>query len=307
MKRFSVTAITRDRDYDFTYGSPESKILYFTANPNGEAEVIKVTLDPSLKIRKYFLEEDFSEVPIKGRGAKGITMTKHEVMRISLKSHGHSTLGGRKVWFDPDVKRLNYDDHGKYLGEFNDNDLILVVLKNYEYYTTNFDVNNHYEDDILIIEKWNKNKVWSAVLFDGDNKGYPYIKRFMMESSKNRQTFIGENPTTKLVIITDNPYPRIKVTFGGADAFRAPMIIDIEEFVGVKGFKARGKRISTWAVDNIEQLESIKKPEDDEDNSKEEEDVTEEEEIVDPDDGKNRQQLLDEKNGQLSLFDDDDI
>ena len=196
MKRFNVTSITRDREYDLTMGTPGSRVVYFTANPNGEAEIIKVTLDPAPRLKNIFKEKDFSEVAIKGRSARGVVMTRFNVHRISLKSHGHSTLGGRKVWFDPDVKRLNYDDHGRLLGEFNEGDSILVVLDNGDFYLSNFDVNNHYEDNIKIIEKYDEHKVWTAVLFDADQQGYPYLKRFMMEGSKRKQNYIGENTRT---------------------------------------------------------------------------------------------------------------
>ena len=174
IKRFNVTSVTRDREYDLTQGTPGSRIVYFTANPNGEAEIIKVTLDPAeVKKGSIFLDKDFSQIIIKGRSSKGNLLTKKSVHRIGLKSHGHSTLGGRKVWFDPDVNRLNYDEHGTLLGEFYDDDQILVILKNGDYYLSNFDANNHYEDNIAIIEKYDPSKVWTAVLFDADNAGYP--------------------------------------------------------------------------------------------------------------------------------------
>ena len=163
IKRFNVTAMTRDKMYDITQGTPGSRIIYFTANPNGEAEVIKVTMEPDLtkKRQSIFLEKDFSDILIKGRAAKGNLLTKRTIRRIGLKSHGHSTLGGRKVWFDPDVNRINYDENGRLLGEFFDDDSILVVLDNGEFYITNFDVNNHYEDNILRLEKWDEHKIWT--------------------------------------------------------------------------------------------------------------------------------------------------
>ena len=166
IKRFNVPSITRDREYDITNGTPGSKVVYFTANPNGEAEVIKVTLDPAPKLKKIFFDKDFSEVGIKGRSAKGVILTKYQIHRIGLKSHGHSTLGGRKVWYDPDVNRLNYDEHGRLLGEFNDGDAILVILKNGDYYLSGFDVNVHFEDNIALLEKYEAEKVWSCVLYD---------------------------------------------------------------------------------------------------------------------------------------------
>lgn len=309
MKRFNVTSVTRDREYDLTMGTPGSRVVYFTANPNGEAEVIKVTLDPAPRLKNIFKEKDFSEVAIKGRSARGVVMTRFNVHRISLKSHGHSTLGGRKVWFDPDVKRLNYDDHGRLLGEFNEGDSILVVLDNGDFYLSNFDVNNHYEDNIKIIEKYDERKVWTAVLFDADQQGYPYLKRFMMEGSKRKQNYIGENKDSRLVLLTDEPYPRFRITFGGNDAYRDPMEVDAEEFIAVKGFKAKGKRLTTWTVDKIERLEPLKGAVEDGDDDETDGDGQPDAlkgENLDPDAGKSQQQVIDEITGQLSLFGEDD-
>lgn len=304
IKRFNVPTITRDRDYNLTNGTPGSRVVYFTANPNGEAEIIKVTLDPASKKGNLFIEKDFSEVLIKARTAKGNILTKFNVQRIGLKSHGHSTLGGRKVWFDPDVNRLNYDEHGTFLGEFNEDDSILVVLNNGDFYITNFDANNHYEDNIMIIEKWNPNKVWSLALIDADNNNFYYVKRFCMEATKKHQNFVGENAKNQMLILTDQAYPRLLVTFGGADAYREPLEIDVESFIGVKGFKAKGKRISTWNIHKIEQLEPLRTEENnplsgnEADNTIEE---TSEEENLDPDKGKSSQQVRDELTGQLSI------
>ena len=306
IKRFNIPTLTRDKEYDLTQGNPGSKVMYFTANPNGEAETIKITLEPSPTLKNIFLVRDFSKVLIKGRTSKGNILTKKPVHRIGLKSHGHSTLGGRKVWYDPDVNRLNYDEHGILLGEFYDDDSILVVLKNGEFYLTNFDVNNHYEDSILRIEKYDDQKVWTAVLYDGDNEGYPYIKRFLMEGMKKHQSYIGENPNSIPVLLTDQVYPRIKVTFGGHDDYRDPMEIDAEEFIAVKGFKAKGKRLTTWQVEKIEELEPTRFPEPED----EAEDDTDEAEETDNDtnneeDHKTQQQVIDEITGQLSLFPDE--
>ena len=308
MKRFFVTSCTRDREYDITQGTPGSRIAYFTANPNGEAEIIKVTLDPAPRLKNIFKERDFAEVMIKNRSAKGTLLTRFNVHRISLKSHGHSTLGGRKVWFDPDVKRLNYDEHGQLLGEFNENDNILVILDNGDFYLTNFDANNHYEDNIFRIEKFDAAKVWTAVLFDADQQGYLYVKRFMLEATKRKQNYIGDNPKSKLLFMTDEPLPRFKVNFGGSDAIREPIDIDAEEFVGVKGFKAKGKRVSNWTIDSVEQLEPRTPQESiDEDQEDAEETPTEGiEENLDPDAGKSQSQVIDEITGQLSLFQDED-
>lgn len=264
IKRFNVTGITRDREVDATQGKPGTKVLYFTVNPNGEAEVIKVTLDSILLSKnprkKIFLERDFADISIKGRGSKGYLLTRDPVHRISLKSHGHSTLGGRKVWFDPDVKRLNFDEHGLLLGEFADDDQVLVVLSDGDFYVTSFDPNNHFEDNILRIEKFKPEKVWTAVLYDADNDGYAYVKRFLMEATKKHQNYLGENPESKLILLSDEPYPRIRVTFSEGDAYREPMEIEVEEFIGVKGFKAKGKRLTTWKIDDIEELEPTRKP-----------------------------------------------
>ena len=241
-----------------------------------------------------------------GRSSKGNLLTKKTVHRIGLKSHGHSTLGGRKVWFDPDVNRLNYDEHGTLLGEFYDDDQILVILKNGDYYLSNFDANNHYEDNIAIIEKYDPSKVWTAVLFDADNAGYPYMKRFEMEATKRKQNYLGENSASKQVLLSCQVYPRIKVTFGGNDAFREPMEIDAEQFIAVKGFKAKGKRISTWQIESIEELEPTRWPEPPTEGEADGEDGAEEENL-DPDAGKSEQRVRDEITGQLNLFPDDEV
>lgn len=311
IKRFNITAMTRDKMYDLTQGKPGSRVVYFTANPNGEAEVIKVTLEPDPKRKKQniFMEKDFSEVLIKGRAAKGNLLSKKNIHRIGLKSHGHSTLGGRKVWFDPDVNRINYEEHGRFLGEFSDTESILVVLDNGEFYITNFDANNHYEPNILRLEKWDDRKVWTAVLHDADNSGLPYLKRFAMDATKRHQNFLGENPDSRLILLTDVAYPRILVTYGGADALRPQEEIDAESFVGQKSFKAKGKRLTNWAVERIEELESLRHP-DPEEQTEEPEDSAEEEleqENLDPDKGKSQQQVIDEITGQLSLFSDEDM
>lgn len=312
MKRFNVTAITRDKEYDLTQGKPGSKILYFTSNPNGEAETIKVTLDSSPTLKSIFLTRDFSKITIRGKSSKGYLLSKKPVHRISLKDRGHSTLGGRKVWYDSDVNRLNYDEHGTFLGEFNDDEMILVILDNGDFYISNFDANNHYEDNIKIIEKWDSTKIWTAVLFDADNQGYPYIKRFTMEATRKKQNYLGDNLNSKLLILTDQPFPRIKVNFGGFDADKEPMVIDVEEFIMVKGFKAKGKRITTCNVTSIEELEPTKLPENPsaDDNGEEDDNISEEtpNETAISEDLSSQSQPS--KNGQtseqLSLFPDED-
>ena len=304
MKRFNVTSMTRDKEYDLTQGTPGSKVMYFTANPNGEAEVIKVTLDPNPKLKKIFIDQDFSEIMIKGRASKGNLLTKNPVHRIGLKSHGHSTLGGRKVWYDPDVNRLNYDEHGRLLGEFYDEDQILVILDNGDFYLTSFDLNNHFEPNILRIEKYDADKVWTAILFDADNQGYPYMKRFQMDASKKKQNWLSDNLASKLILLTDTAYPLIKVTYGGVDEFRGTEEIDAEQFIAVKGFKAKGKRLSTYQIENIEELEPVRFPEKSEE-SEYADNSDDSEEDIDPDAGKSEQQVRDELTGQLRLFDDE--
>ncbi|MBR6944775.1 MAG: DNA gyrase/topoisomerase IV subunit A [Prevotella sp.] len=277
IKRFNVTSITRDKIYDLTQGTDGSKVMYFTANPNGEAEIIKVTYDPDPKKKKLFEDVDFSEIEIRGRGIRGKRLSTRNIHRISLKSHGHSTLGGRKVWFDPDIKRLNYDDHGRYLGEFNDDDNILVILDNGDFYLTNIDINNHYEDNILRIEKYASDKVWTAVLFDAEQKGLPYLKRFPIDANKKKQNLMGSNANSQLLLLTDTVYPLIKVTFTGDESFRDAMEVDAETFIGVKSFKARGKRLWTTDQVTVEELEPVRMPEPKEDTEDApEDDITEE-------------------------------
>ena len=298
IKRFAVTSIIRDREYDVTQGTPESKITYFSANPNGEAEIIKVTLKPNPRIRKIIFEEDFSQIGIKGRQAIGNILTRNPVHKITLKQRGGSTLGGRKVWFDRDVLRLNYDGRGEYLGEYQSDELILVVLNNGEFYTTNFDVNNHYEDGIRIMEKFDPNKVWTAVLYDADQQNYPYIKRFCFESSSRKQNYLGDNRNSKLILLTDECYPRLEVVFGGHDSFRDPMIVEADEFIAVKGFKAKGKRLTTYAIDTINELEPTRQPEP----QPAADEPEEEPENLDPDQDKSEGDILDELTGQMKLF-----
>ena len=281
-----------------TQGNPGSRIVYFTANPNGEAEIIKVTHKPNPKLKKISFEKDFSEIGIKGRQSMGNILTKNDVHKIVLKQRGGSTLGGRKVWFDPDILRLNYDERGQYLGEFHSDELILVIMENGDFYTTNFDLNNHYDLGIRIIEKFDPNKVWSAALYDADQQGYPYLKRFPFEATNKKLNFLGENKENQLILLTDVVYPRVQVTFGGNDAFREALEIDVEDFIGIKSYKAKGKRITTFTVDRIEELTPIRFPE----NAKAFEEEPEEPTIEDPDHGKSDSDILDELTGQMKLF-----
>ncbi|MDR2621920.1 MAG: DNA gyrase/topoisomerase IV subunit A, partial [Dysgonamonadaceae bacterium] len=297
IKRFPVTGVTRDKEYDLTTGRTGSRILYFSANANGEAETVRVILKPKPRQKLLVFDKDFSDIQIKGRAAKGITLTKAEIHKISLKQKGGSTLGGRQVWFDHDVLRLNYDGRGEFLGEFFADDLVLVVQENGEFYTTNFDSGNHYQGQIKVIEKFNPDKIWSAALYDEDQQGYPYIKRFPFEISNKKQSFLGENPASRLVLLSDTVYPRFEVTFGGNDAFRETLLIDVEEFIGVKSFKAKGKRITTYEVAEIREIEPARFPEPDpEDLPQPDIDIEPEEE------DKPVTELIDEITGQQRLF-----
>lgn len=260
IKRFAATGLTRDKEYDLTQGTPNTKVWYFSANPNGEAEVLRVLLRPKPRLKKTSFEQDFSEIAIKGRGAMGNILTKNDIHRIVLKHKGESTLGGRKVWFDYDVLRLNYDGRGQLLGEFNPSDQILVVLKNGTWFTTNSDASNHYPDNILRIEKFDVAKIWTAVLFDADQR-FPYMKRFVFESTAKPLSYLGENTKSSLYLLTDTVYPRIEVTMGGADAHQPALTIDAESFIGQKSYKAKGKRITTYKVASVVELEPTRMPE----------------------------------------------
>lgn len=265
MKRFAVTGVTRDKEYNLTQGLPGSKVMWFSANPNGEAEVVKVTLKPKLRLKTLQFDIDFAKLAIKGKQSQGNLVTKNEVHRFSLKEHGASTLGGREVWFDPDVLRLNYDGRGRLLGEFMGDDLVLVIQKNGDYYTTGFEATNHYDDNILRIEKFRPKQVWTAILFDAD-QGYPYIKRFMFEPSARKQRFIGDNERSLLILLTDTPHARFEVRFAAPDDFREPLIVDAENFIGLKSFKAKGKRLVTYALDTVTEIEPLIADGDDDEN-----------------------------------------
>jgi topoisomerase-4 subunit A len=257
IKRFAVNGITRDKEYDITQGTAGSKVVYFTVNPNAEAELIRVTLKPKPRLNKLVFEKDFSEIAIKGRQSMGNILTKNDIHKITLKQKGGSTLGGRQVWFDRDVLRLNYDNRGEYLGEFQSDELILVVSAKGEYYTSNFDLSNHYNKDIMVIEKFDPHKTWSVVLYDAEQK-FNYLKRFQLESSQKSLNFLGESADSRLLLMTDADFPRFEVVFGGNDAFRETLIVDAEEFIGIKSYKAKGKRLSTFEVETINELEPLR-------------------------------------------------
>jgi len=298
IKRFAVTGVTRDKEYDVTQGKMGSRILYFSANPNGEAETVKVILKPKPRQKLLVFDKNFSDVAIKGRGSMGNILTKADVHKISLKAKGGSTLGGRQVWFDRDVLRVNYDGRGDYLGEFHADDSILVVQGNGEFYTTNFDSGNHYQGQIKVIEKFDPNKIWSVALYDADQQNYPYLKRFTFEISNKQQSFLGDNLDSKLVLLTDTYYPRIEVVFGGNDSFRETQIIDVEEFIAVKGLKAKGKRITTFEVASIQEIEPERFPEQQESGDSPQPDI----DIEPEDEDKPIAELLDEITGQQRIF-----
>ena len=252
MKRFNVTGVAKDKKYDLTQGKPGSKVVYFTANPNGEAEVIKVTLKPQLHLKKLEVCKDLSELAVKSRTARGNVLTKFDVKSISLKQKGHSTLGGRKVWFDADVLRVNYDEHGTYLGEFWDEDRILVITTNGDYYTTTFDLTAHFEDNILRIEKLDTEKVWSLIQWNGELKYY-YGKRFKLDDAQAKvQSLLGDDEGSRIALLSDREEATFRVLF--ADENKAPLDIYMPDFIDEKSTKAKGKRISTLEIASFEDI-----------------------------------------------------
>ena len=308
IKRFAVTTAIRDREYDLTRGKPESKVLYFTANPNGEAEVIKTVLRPSAKKRRrksgLIFETDFADLLIKGRQARGNILTKEPVFRISLKEEGKSTLGGRDVWFDRDVFRLNYDDRGDYLGEFMGDDKILVVLEDGTVYLTDFSDSNHFERNLLVIEQYDPEKVWTLV-YHNSKEGFTYLKRFLLEEDKLRKKdTILTNPDDTLLLLSDEPYARVEVVYEDGTTEE----VEAEDFIAVKGVRAKGKRISTGTTTEVHELEPLKQPEDEADDDSDEEDTPDEEVESDMDDrAEEEAQVIEEVTRQQRLtFRDDD-
>ena len=308
IKRFAVTTAIRDREYDLTRGKPDSKVLYFTANPNGEAEVIKTVLRPSAKKRRrksgLIFETDFADLLIKGRQARGNILTKEPVFRISLKEEGKSTLGGRDVWFDRDVFRLNYDDRGDYLGEFMGDDKILVVLEDGTVYLTDFSDSNHFERNLLVIEQYDPEKVWTLV-YHNSKEGFTYMKRFLLEEDKLRKKdTILTNPDDTLLLLSDEPYARVEVVYEDGTTEE----VEAEDFIAVKGVRAKGKRISTGTTTEVHELEPLKQPEDEADDDSDEEDTPDEEVESDMDDrAEEEAQVIEEVTRQQRLtFRDDD-
>ena len=259
-KRCAISGMTRDKEYNLTRGTPGSKIIYLSANPNGEAEVIKVHHKPKARLKKLMFEFDFGQMNIKGKSSIGNILTKNAVHKISLKEKGLSTLGGRKIWFDDAVFRLNVDCRGIYLGEFSADDKIFVVTKNGYFRMVGFDLSNHFEENILIIEKFRPGKVYSVIYWDAEQKYY-YLKRFTVEESEKPQCFINEDAESKLISLTEVDYPRFEIFFGGKNKGRDNKIIEVAEFIGIKSYKAKGKRMTSYMVENIKEIESVIKKE----------------------------------------------
>lgn len=307
MKRFVVTGVTRDKEYNLTQDRPDnpvpgSRVVWFTANPNGEAETVKVTLKPKFRLKVLQFDVDFSQLKAKGRQSMGNLVTKNEVHRFTLKEKGTSTLGGRDVWFDWDVLRINYDGRGQLLGEFQGADHVLVVLKDGTYYTSTYEATNHYEDNILRIEKFRPGHIFTVILYDADNNDYPYIKRFAFDATTKKQRWLGDNAKNRLIALSDHGGARFEVKFGGDDNYREPIEVDAASFIAVKSIKAKGKRLTTYNIESITELE----PNSDIPESTEPEAVTADDEtdtitpVPDlPDDV-----VRDEITGQKRLFDD---
>jgi len=256
IKRCAIKGITRDKDYEITKGTKGSKILYMTVNPNGEAEIVKVYLRPRPRLKKPIFEFDFTDLAIKGRQSMGNVLTKYAVHKIVLKDEGVSTLGGRKIWFEEEVLRLNADGRGNYLGEFHGDDKIQIITKSGKYRMCSYDLMNHFEDDVMSVEKYKANKTYSAVYYDADLEYY-YVKRFVLELTDKLLSFIGENEESRLIKLTEVDFPRLEVSFGGRHKARENEIIELAEFIGVKSYKARGKRLSNYEVKIVTEIEPL--------------------------------------------------
>jgi len=257
VKRFAVKGVTRDKEYDLTQGTKNSVVIYFSANPNGEAETLKVTLKPRNRLKKRQWEFDFGSLTIKNRNSMGNILSKNPIHKIVMVEKGLSTLGGMKIWFDMDVFRLNTEERGILLGEFSADDKIIYLRKSGFFKVIPFDLSYHVEDDVLLIEKYNPELVYSLAYFDID-LGFHYLKRFKADEIDKECFFLGENEASTILAITNNEFPQLQITFGGKNVKREPEIIDTEEFIGVKSYKARGKRISNYDVATAVFIESEK-------------------------------------------------
>ena len=262
-KRFAITSVTRDKEYDITTGAPGSQILWFTVNHNGEAETVKIYYRQRAKLKKLIDEYDFSQLLIKGRASRGNLVSKNAIQKIQLKSKGVSTIGGKDIWFDEDIQRLNEDGRGLHLGQFNTGDHILVICKDGTYYTTSFDLSNRYQGNILKIEKLDTGKTYTALYYD-KAVGSFYVKRFSFEVSDNTSvSFISEAKGSFLVDVSDDKHPQFEITFGGKHEHREAEVVDAEEFIGKKGVQAKGKKVSAMDVKSVKFVEPLHKPEDD--------------------------------------------
>ena len=262
-KRFAITSVTRDKEYDITMGTPGSQILWFTVNHNGEAETVKIYYRQRAKLKKLIDEYDFSQLLIKGRASRGNLVSKNAIQKIQLKSKGVSTIGGKDIWFDEDIQRLNEDGRGLHLGQFNTGDHILAIFKDGTYYTTTFDLSNRYQGDLLKIEKLDTGKTYTALYYD-KGVGSFYVKRFAFEVSDNTAvSFISDSKGSFLVEISDDKHPQFEITFGGKHEHREAEVVDAEEFIAKKGIQAKGKKVSAMDVKSVKFVEPLHKPEDD--------------------------------------------
>ena len=261
-KRFAITSVTRDKEYDITTGAPGSTILWFTANHNGEAESVRIYLRPRAKLKKSSIEYDFSTLAIKGKTSRGNLVSKNPIQRIQLKSKGVSTISGKDIWYDADIQKLNEDGRGLYLGQFDTDDKVLAIFKNGTFYTTSFDLVNKYQGDVLKIEKFDPNKTYTALYWDVAVKAF-YIKRFSFILSDNTPvSFIAEGRNSYLVDISEDRHPQVLVTFAGKYEHREPEKIDAEEYIAKKGIAAKGKKCHSWDLKKVEFIEPLVKPED---------------------------------------------
>ncbi|MCQ2119724.1 MAG: DNA gyrase/topoisomerase IV subunit A [Bacteroidales bacterium] len=262
-KRFAITSVTRDKEYDITTGEEGSKIQWFSVNHNGEAETVRINLRPRPKLKKAQMEYDFSTLAIKGKNSRGNLVTKNPVARIQLKSKGVSTIGGKNIWYDADIQKLNDEQRGMFLGEFGPEDKVLAVFKDGTCYTTSFDVSNRYQGEILRIEKFDPDKTFTALYYDAGAKAF-YVKRFSFILSDNTPvSFIAEGAKSYLVELSDDRHPQFEVTFGGKYEHRDPENIDAEEYIGKKGITAKGKKCHQYDVKKVRFIEPLHKPEDD--------------------------------------------
>ena len=262
-KRFAITSVTRDKDYDITTGEEGSKILWFSVNHNGEAESVRIYLRPRPKLKKTQMEYDFSTLAIKGKASRGNLVSKNPIARIQLKSKGVSTIGGKDIWYDADIQKLNDEQRGQYLGEFGPEDKVLAIFKDGTFYTTSFDVSNRYQGDVISIEKFDPNKTYTALYFDGAAKAF-YVKRFSFILSDNTPlSFIAPGAKSYLVDISEDKHPQFQVIFGGKYEHRDPENVDAEEYIAKKGYSAKGKKCHQYDLKEVKFIEPLHKPEDD--------------------------------------------